>query len=695
MEPKFSWSFRGSKVASSESKASSRPSLTKSAKPSEVTPPKAKVLGPSKQEAPEEQKPRSSSLFSGRSGDSRAPSGGIAPRKLSLHEQWKGAGSQYAGLGGHHRSSSMGATQFWKAMESGKQKDGEKGKKADEPNAGQRGVRFRGSGVLGLTESIRKRCESFVTPKAPARDVGAPAKREEGRGSRVAETSGAGNPEKQRARSNSAGPVPERPSLVMQTIHSFEQAMRQRHTRRCSRQEHPAKTSADGSSAPPPGKAEDDVATDPQRAKQPSRASNDSVAGLPRATSTSQPASEDPRAGSSAPEGLTGRQSEDSSQSLPSNASPAARRSSPEVEAGACNLGQSSRENDAMVLEVHSQLMVEVPRASSPCGVCSEVNSPLGKVVLSPSVKSDDEWSLSDETHSDISQLDKSYSISLAELQECGMECREEVRRGDRLNHSASLNSNMSFMSVVSLIPNDELDRLLDEVKCLEEGALQCAEDIQVVVLHKEEGTGLGFTIAGGMDHENKMVTAHKVFPNGLAAQEGTIEHGDEILSINGNSLKGVTHSEALSFLHKARPPKQAIVVVRKMTEAERATLRKASVSNDKPRGSVDLSAVPESSGESVTVELMTSGAGLGFSLDGGKSSSQGDRPLTIKKVFPGGPADRNGLIQPGDRLVKVRDQDYQELTCYEAWNLIKSLPAGPVRVVIRKKAEGTSGQQS
>jgi C-terminal processing protease CtpA/Prc len=36
------------------------------------------------------------------------------------------------------------------------------------------------------------------------------------------------------------------------------------------------------------------------------------------------------------------------------------------------------------------------------------------------------------------------------------------------------------------------------------------------------------------------------IFPNGLAAQSGQLKKGDEILSVNGFSLNGVTHAEAL-----------------------------------------------------------------------------------------------------------------------------------------------------
>lgn len=40
--------------------------------------------------------------------------------------------------------------------------------------------------------------------------------------------------------------------------------------------------------------------------------------------------------------------------------------------------------------------------------------------------------------------------------------------------------------------------------------------------------------------------------------------------------------------------------------------------------------------GPPVTLALVKDGAGLGFSLEGGKDCSTGDRPLLIKKIFTG-----------------------------------------------------------
>lgn len=59
------------------------------------------------------------------------------------------------------------------------------------------------------------------------------------------------------------------------------------------------------------------------------------------------------------------------------------------------------------------------------------------------------------------------------------------------------------------------------------------------------------------------------MFPSGLAAQEGTIQRGDEVLSINGQTLRGVTHTDATNALRQARGLKLAVVVVSKRAEEE------------------------------------------------------------------------------------------------------------------------------
>lgn len=56
----------------------------------------------------------------------------------------------------------------------------------------------------------------------------------------------------------------------------------------------------------------------------------------------------------------------------------------------------------------------------------------------------------------------------------------------------------------------------------------------------------------------------HKVFHSGVAAQEGSIREGDQVLSINGTALCGYTHWEALRVLRRAKTREMGVVVLRR-----------------------------------------------------------------------------------------------------------------------------------
>uniref|UniRef100_A0A674JKS7 PDZ domain-containing protein n=1 Tax=Terrapene triunguis TaxID=2587831 RepID=A0A674JKS7_9SAUR len=84
-------------------------------------------------------------------------------------------------------------------------------------------------------------------------------------------------------------------------------------------------------------------------------------------------------------------------------------------------------------------------------------------------------------------------------------------------------------------------------------------------------------------------------------------------------------------------------------------------------------------------LQVVKDANGLRFSLDGGRGSLQGDRPLTVKKIFQGGPKD---LLQPGDEVLQIEERSLQGLMRLEAWQLIRALPVGPVQLLVRKKAK-------
>ncbi|XP_019948862.2 serine-rich adhesin for platelets [Paralichthys olivaceus] len=281
---------------------------------------------------------------------------------------------------------------------------------------------------------------------------------------------------------------------------------------------------------------------------------------------------------------------------------------------------------------------------------------------------------------SNMSQSDhRSFCVSLSELcnfagvdYESDNDSDEWQSRGRR---TASLSSDVSALSCVSVMPSEELDRLLEDVRSLGENTLQDYDDVQVAVLHKEVGVGLGFSVAGGVD-QSKPVTVHRVFHSGVAAKEGSIMEGDQVLSINGTALSDYNHWEVLRVLRRAKSRETGVVVLRRGGVTD---ISKSGVQTSTP-GPTQTQFTD--AGQHMCVCLEKNSRDLGFSLEGGVGSSLGNRPLIVQKIFQGGPVNK---VCPGDEILEIEGVSVVGMRRLEAWTLIRKLPPGPVDVVLSR----------
>ncbi|KAM4615208.1 glutamate receptor-interacting protein 1 isoform 2-T2 [Polymixia lowei] len=171
-----------------------------------------------------------------------------------------------------------------------------------------------------------------------------------------------------------------------------------------------------------------------------------------------------------------------------------------------------------------------------------------------------------------------------------------------------------------------------------------------LVELIKKEGTTLGLTVSGGVDKDGKPRVSN-LRHGGIAARSDQLNVGDYIRSVNGINLTKFRHDEIISLLKN--------VGERVLLEIE-----------------YELPPVLQGSGvvfKNVEVTLHKEGNTFGFVIRGGAHEDRNkSRSIVVTTIRPGGPADREGTIKPGDRLLSIDGIRLHGSSLSEAMSLLK-----------------------
>ncbi|XP_074647744.1 tyrosine-protein phosphatase non-receptor type 13-like isoform X2 [Tubulanus polymorphus] len=73
---------------------------------------------------------------------------------------------------------------------------------------------------------------------------------------------------------------------------------------------------------------------------------------------------------------------------------------------------------------------------------------------------------------------------------------------------------------------------------------------------------------------------------------------------------------------------------------------------------------------------------GIGITIVGGENTSRLDLGIFVKSVTPAGPADLDGRVHPGDRIIAINGQSLEGLPHYKAVELIRDSP-NPVQLLL------------
>uniref|UniRef100_A0A8C3MDW2 Tyrosine-protein phosphatase non-receptor type 13 n=1 Tax=Geospiza parvula TaxID=87175 RepID=A0A8C3MDW2_GEOPR len=221
---------------------------------------------------------------------------------------------------------------------------------------------------------------------------------------------------------------------------------------------------------------------------------------------------------------------------------------------------------------------------------------------------------------------------------------------------------------------------------------LKPGDIFEVELAKKDNGLGISVTVLfdkGGVNtsirHGGIYVKA--IIPKGAAEADGRIEKGDRVLSVNGISLEGATH-------------KQAVETLRNTGQVVHLLLEKGQLSGAKAHAPVTPQCtlpsqvgqcepqekpVTESSNakdysfvtaeNTFEVKLLKNSSGLGFSFcreDNLAPEQLGSTIVRVKKLFPGQPAAESGQIEIGDVILKVNGASLKGLSQQEVISALR-----------------------
>ncbi|XP_051890595.1 membrane-associated guanylate kinase, WW and PDZ domain-containing protein 3a isoform X6 [Pristis pectinata] len=233
------------------------------------------------------------------------------------------------------------------------------------------------------------------------------------------------------------------------------------------------------------------------------------------------------------------------------------------------------------------------------------------------------------------------------------------------------------------------------------------------IFLRKLE-SGFGFRVLGG-DGPDTPVLIGAIIPLGAAERDGRLRVADELLCVDGVSVKGRSHRFVLELMQNATRNGQVLLSVRRNvlpTEDQHDDGRDASLDpaeNGSPRmNHTDhthrLPQGPNSTESTQSYDIVLQRKeteGFGFVIITSKNRSPAVVPHKIGRIIEGSPADRCGKLKVTDRISAVNGQSIVQMPHHDIVQLIKdagqtvTLTVTPEEDVTGPPSGGSSARQS
>ncbi|XP_040914460.1 tyrosine-protein phosphatase non-receptor type 13 isoform X3 [Toxotes jaculatrix] len=179
------------------------------------------------------------------------------------------------------------------------------------------------------------------------------------------------------------------------------------------------------------------------------------------------------------------------------------------------------------------------------------------------------------------------------------------------------------------------------------------------------------------------------IIPKGAAELDGRIQKGDRVVAVNGKSLEGATHQQAVDalrdtgqtvhlLLEKGHPPADSVhAPLTPQCTPPCASSDRDQTKNKEPPHEVkekpEYSFVTQDNVFEVCLLKNTSGLGFSFSREENISDEPPSSSMVrVKKLFPGQPAAESGRINVGDVILRVNQTPLKGLSQHEVISALR-----------------------